>query len=167
MKIVIIAALSEERVIGSEGGGIPWDLPADRRHFRARTAGHALLLGRRTFEEMSGWFGDRRPIVLSRNPRYAHPEAAAVAASLDEALAVARHAWRVDELLVCGGEAVYRLALPVADELVLTHVEARVPGTARFPAVDPLTWREVARSRHPADGENRHPFSIVRSRRIR
>ncbi|MFV1995779.1 MAG: dihydrofolate reductase, partial [Verrucomicrobiales bacterium] len=71
MKISMIAAMDRNRVIGADRGGIPWNLPRDRRRFRSHAAGKHLLLGRRTFEEMKGWFEDQQtPIVLTHREGY-------------------------------------------------------------------------------------------------
>src|SRR5690606_10330579 len=120
---------------GSDSGGIPWDLPRDRAHFRERTAGRWLLVGRRTYLEMEGWFGERVPIVLTRQPGFRpHHPGHRVAASPAAALALAR-AGGAGELLVCGGAQVYAATLPLADRLVLTRIGLRpeVPDPVRFP----------------------------------
>ncbi len=133
--LTLIAALAEDRVIGSASGGIPWDLPRDRAHFRARTEGRWLLVGRRTYAEMEGWFGDRTPIILTKQPDFrprhpAHRVVASPAAALDLARANG-----VGELIVCGGAEVYAATLPLAGCLVLTRIGLHVdiPDPVRFP----------------------------------
>lgn len=122
MLVTLIAALAGERVIGEASGRIPWQHSRDREHFRTRTAGRWLLVGRRTYEEMRGWFGDRTPIVLTRNDDFrpfspVHRLARSVPAALDLARANG-----VTELIVCGGAAVYEATIPFADYLVLTRL---------------------------------------------
>ena len=78
MKLSMISAMAHGRVIGTGHGGIPWHLPRDVKHFREYTQGKHLLLGRRTFEEMLGWFTDHPPIVLTHNTNY-DPEVGSVA----------------------------------------------------------------------------------------
>ena len=166
MKVSMIAAMDENRLIGS-GSGIPWHLPRDQRHFRAYTAGKALLLGRRTFEEMLGWFTDQRPIVLSRDTTYAPakaPPGLGVAGSLAGACDLASAAGE-RELVVLGGAQIYKLALPIADELILTEVHAEFEGGAYFPSFGEEDWREVARERFEADADNAYAMSFVTYRR--
>lgn len=152
MIVSLIAALAEDRVIGSVGGGIPWEHPRDRAHFRARTAGRWLLLGRRTYEEMRGWFGERTPIVLSRNGRLAlqHPSHR-LASTVPEAISLAR-AGGTGELLVCGGASVYAESLPFADRLLLTRLDLRIDVTepVRFPDFEAVRdWQLVHLERWP------------------
>ncbi len=161
MTVSLIAALDRNRVIGSRSGGLPWRLPRDGKHFRRCTAGKPVVVGRRTFEEMRGWFGDRLPIVLTRNRDYVASDGAQTAPGIPEAIAVAR-ASGSDELWVCGGGEVYAAALPYADRLVLTLIDAEVPGDVFFPpyAGDPA-WVETGCVFYPADEEQAWPFRIV------
>ena len=84
VRVIIIAAVSADGFI-SRGTGVPWDLPEDRAHFRRLTAGRWLLLGRRTFEEMTGWFREHRPLVMTRRALPSPWEAAGVA-GVEEAM---------------------------------------------------------------------------------
>lgn len=155
MLLTLVAALAEDRVIGSASGGIPWDLPRDRTHFRARTAGRWLLVGRRTYEEMEGWFGERTPVVLTTQPNFrprkpAHRTAPTPAAAIDLARANG-----VAELLVCGGAQVYAATLPFADRLVLTRIDLHVtiPDPVRFPDFESSgEWRLRHAESWPAEG---------------
>lgn len=163
--LTLIAAMSENRVI-SDQGRIPWDLPRDRAHFRAEAAGKWLLLGRRTFAQMSGWFQPgHRVIVLSRTEPL--PEIVcgasflARAASLEQALEIAADGG-AEELLVCGGGQVYAAALPFAQRLILTTVHASLPGDVTFPEVSGSGWRTLSTVRHEADAEHAFAMSIRR-----
>jgi dihydrofolate reductase len=163
MKVSMICAMARNRVIGTGHGGIPWRLPRDSRHFRSYTQGHHMLLGRKTFEEMTGWFTTQTPIVLTRRRDY-HPESARVVHSVPDAIEWARRAGD-DELVVSGGASVYQEALPYADELVLTLVAA-VDGQTRFPDYETVgPWDEIGRERIQADDENEYAMSFVRLRR--
>lgn len=156
MLLTLVAALAEDRIIGSASGGIPWDHPRDRAHFRARTAGRWLLAGRRTYLEMEGWFDDRIPIVLTQQPGFRpfHP-AHRIATSPAAAVELARTNG-ASELLVCGGAAVYGATLPFADRLVLTRIALRAD------VADPVSFPDFETSgewllRHaeswPAEGD--------------
>jgi len=148
MVITLIAALARGRLIGSAAGRIPWDIPRDREHFRAYTAGKWLLVGRLTYEEMDGWFGERIPLVLTEEVAYPTDSPAHRAvSSVSMAIALARDHGAA-ELVVCGGASVYALSLPLADRLILTRIDldATVTAPVRFPdfETDP-SWQRCYR----------------------
>ena len=117
MNISVIAAMSENQVIGRDGA-LPWHLPADLARFKSITTGHTVIMGRKTFESVGQPLPNRRTIVITRNNEY-QCAGVFIAHSLDEAL---DHAAREDAIFILGGEAVYRIALPRADRLYLTIV---------------------------------------------
>jgi dihydrofolate reductase len=143
-EIIIIAALSENRVIG-KGGALPWSLPEDLRHFKALTLGCPCIMGRKTWESLP-----RRPlpgrenIVISATPGN-HGQGAVVCPSLEAALLYAAPFPRI---FICGGESVYTQAMPIAHRLELTVIHREYDGDARFPAIDPARWQETRREDH-------------------
>ena len=156
----MIAAMTPNRVIGT-GQGIPWHLPRDSQHFRSYTAGKPMLLGRRTFEEMNGWFTTQTPIILTHQPNYTANDALVVH-DMAEALTVADQTG-ADEFVVSGGAQIYATALDYADELILTIVDATIEGTARFPDfLSAGDWHCNHRESYPADQENDHPMEFQR-----
>lgn len=164
MKVTIIAAVATNRVIGKDGS-IPWHLPADLAHFKRTTTGHTLVMGRRTYES-TGALPGRRTLVLTRNPSWRPKEAVKgkdaevePVSTLDEAIERARAAGET-ELFVCGGEAVYKEALPKADRMVLTRVEAEPEGDTRFPEPDWSRWRLAWREDHTPDARDRYRHSF-------
>ena len=147
MKTIIIAALSKNRVIGRDNA-IPWHYPADMKHFRRVTRGHAVVAGRKTYETFQTRpLPQRRNFVLTRNPDYAVAEGVVVCASLAEVLRRARGS---EKLFVLGGAQIYALALPLADEMILTHLPIEVEGDAYFPAWDESEW-ELANQRNEGE----------------
>ena len=147
MRIALIAAVAANGVIGQDNR-LPWHLPEDLKAFKRITLGKPLIMGRKTYESIGRPLPGRTNIVLSRQSDWA-PEGVRIAGDFDEALAIAREvAGDDDEVMVIGGEQIYRLALPLADRLYLTLVDQEVPGDTCFPATDPGLWREV--SRHPS-----------------
>ncbi len=160
MKISVIAAMSENRVIGRDGA-LPWHLPADLARFKSITTGHTVLMGRKTFESVGQPLPNRRTIVITRNNDY-QGAGVVIAHSLDEAL---DHAAREDEIFILGGEAVYRIALPRADRLYLTIVHATIQGDTHFPPFDPDQWKLVEDERHEADDRHAYAFSFRRYER--
>ena len=118
-EIRIIAALSENRVIGN-AGGIPWHLPEDFRRFRDMTRGNALIMGRRTYESIGRLLPHRTNIIISRQD-ITLPEGGILAHSLAEAIDIAR-TLPIEHIYLGGGAEVYRQGLDIADALYLTHV---------------------------------------------
>lgn len=146
-RITLLAAVGPGRVIG-DGEGMPWHLPEDLKYFKRTTMGHPMVMGRRTFDSMGALPG-RRSIVITRQADWSADGVVAVG-SLEAALAVAAEGEGGEEVFVVGGGEIYRLALPLADRLLLTEVHldpAEVSGDVTFPEVDPegwpLIWREV------------------------
>ncbi|MEX2210044.1 MAG: dihydrofolate reductase [Patescibacteria group bacterium] len=144
----MIAAMDENRGIGKDGD-IPWRISADWQRFKRITLGHPVIMGRKTFESMGRPLPGRTNIVLTRKPDYS-AEGCVVASTLDAALAAA--AERDDEIYVIGGEEIFRLALPRADELRLTHVAGTHGADTFFPEFGDA-FREVRSESH----ENEDP----------
>jgi dihydrofolate reductase len=157
MSITLIAAVSRNRVIGKDGG-LPWRLPADLKFFKRTTTGHPLVMGRRTFESFGEPLPNRTNIVISRRPDY-RPEGALVVHSLSEGITEARR--RDSVVFVGGGEEIFRLAMPLADRMILTWIDEDFEGDTRFPEFDPVEWREVSREKHEPDEKNRWPYAFV------
>jgi len=129
--------MSRNRVIGA-GGALPWHLPEDLRHFKRLTLGHAIIMGRATYESIGRPLPGRRTIVLSR--RLAAPPGVEIAASLEEGIARARETDEAPRIV--GGGEVYREALPLATRIHLTEVDRVVEGDTFFPELD-AGWVEV------------------------
>jgi dihydrofolate reductase len=141
LPLVLVAAMAKNRVIG-RGNAIPWRLPEDMKHFRAVTLGHAVVMGRATFESMGKPLPGRRNIVITRN-RDLRVEGAEVVGSLQEAIALARTT--DTEPRVIGGGQIYAEAMPLATRMYLTEVDDEPEGDTFFPAFDGREWREVER----------------------
>jgi dihydrofolate reductase len=164
MRIALIAAAAENDVIGRDND-LPWHLPDEFRHFKQTTAGHHVIMGRRTWESRGKPLPGRTNIVVSSQRDYVAP-GALVVSSLAEALRAAEHAGE-DEAFVIGGTRLYAEALAIADRLVLTRVHAVVEGDTVFPSFDETQWREVERREHPADDRHAHAFTIFTLERVR
>lgn len=155
--ICLIVAMDDNRLIG-RNGGLPWRLPDDLKRFKALTLGKTVLMGRRTWDSLYVQpLPGRANWVVSRDPAF-RPAGATVFPSIDAALA----AHREGELMVIGGELVYRQLLPFADRIQLTRVHARLEGgDAWFPEIDPEQWRETGREPHAADARHALAFEFV------
>ena len=154
--ITLIAAVARNGVIGRDNGLI-WRLGSDLRRFKALTLGKPLLMGRKTYASIGRPLPGRRIIVLTRDAAFAAPEVTIVH-DWPAALAAAGEA---DELMVAGGGEVYAVALPHADRIHLTEVEASPPGDTVFPPFDRDAFREVSRVAHEASERDEHAFSFV------
>ena len=136
MKVSLVAAVARGGVIG-RGGAIPWRIPEDAQRFRTLTMGHPVVMGRRTWDSLPDRFRPlpgRRNVVVTRN-----------------------RAWHAD------GAELYAEALPLADELLLTEIDADVEGDTFFPSWDRAAFEEESREQHVS--ESGIPFSFVRYRR--
>lgn len=143
---------------------MPWRLPEDLRHFKQITLGHAVLMGRRTWDSLGRPLPGRTNIVLSRDRDFC-AAGAEQAQDLEAALAIAARAHPGIPAMVIGGAQIYALALPRAQRLRLTEIELDVPdGDAVFPSFDRRRWREAARE--PAVAANGMRFAFVDYRRI-
>lgn len=156
--IQLVVAYSDNRVIGKDNA-LPWRLPSDLAHFKRTTMGKPIIMGRKTWESVGRPLPGRPNLVVSRNSGYS-AEGAQVFASLEAALAACKD---TDQVCVIGGEALFRLALPLAHEVIATEVHAHIDGDTWFPALMPDQWREV--ERQPQAPENGLSFDFVTYRR--
>ena len=162
MKIVLVAAVAENNVIGADGG-MPWRLRSDLTHFRQVTLNKPVIMGRKTFESIGKPLKDRTNIVITRDAGRTMSGVIFVP-SFEDALAAARtDAERrgTDEIMVIGGSDVFRAAMPLADRLDITHLHASPPGDVCFPPIDPAVWREVSRSEHAAGEHDSASFTVT------
>ncbi len=156
VRVSLIVAMARNGVIG-RGNSLPWHLPEDLKRFKATTMGKPMLMGRKTCESIGRALPGRLNLVLTRDPRWSAP-GVSVVHSVEEALARAGEA---EELMVIGGAEIYRLVMPFARRIYLTHVQADVPGDTFFPAFDPTQWVDVHCDAHPADERNNYPVTFM------
>lgn len=163
MRLSIVAAIARNGTIGRDGG-IPWRVPEDVARFKELTSGHAVVMGRRTWESLPERFRplpDRRNVVVTRQSGWA-AEGAERAASLEGALELLDG---TPQVFVIGGAELYAAALPLADELLLTEIDAEVEGDAFFPDFDRDDFVEVAREQHVTNEGMGFAFVTLRPRR--
>jgi dihydrofolate reductase len=146
LPLTLVAAMTPARVIG-RGLTIPWHHAEDMKHFRRLTLGHAVIMGRATYDSIGKPLKDRRNIVVSRNPAL-RLEGCEVAASLAHALELARE--HDPDPCVIGGAQIYAEALPLATRLELTYLDDEHAGDVYFPEFDPREWQETERRRGQA-----------------
>jgi len=142
MKIVLVAAVGENGVIG-RAGQLPWRLKSDLAHFRALTIDRPVIMGRKTFQSIGRPLDRRTNIVVTRQAGWS-ANGAVTASSLDDALDKAGNA---ADVMVIGGGEIYRAALTRADRIELTEVHGAFDGDAHF-VFERASWRETARESH-------------------
>jgi dihydrofolate reductase len=156
LALAVIAAVATNGVIGDRNR-LPWRLPEDLKRFRALTTGHAVIMGRKTWESLSAPLPGRQNIVITRNRNYA-AAGAEVATTLDAALALVR---LPPPAFCIGGGELYGVALPHADLLYLTEIDRAYSGDATFPTFDRSAWREVDRESHHGEGTDALSYRFV------
>ena len=159
--ISLVVAVAQNRAIGKDNH-LLCHLPEDMRHFREVTLGRPVIMGRKTWESLPEAFcplPGRNNIVVSRNAAY-QAEGATVASSLEEAIA---QAGNVEQINIIGGADIFRLALPMADVLDMTKIDASFDADTFFPEYLPEDWQET--SRKTQQSESGPTFSFVEYRR--
>ena len=158
MKVSLVAAVARGGVIGL-AGGLPWRIPEDAQRFRTLTMGHAVVMGRRTWDSLPHRFRPlpgRRNVVVTRNRAWL-ADGAESAGSLDDALSLLDGA---PQVFVIGGGELYAEALPLADELLLTEIDADLEGDTYFPLWERAMFEETSREDHVSEGGI--PFAFVK-----
>ena len=154
MKIIIIAAVSKNGVIGRTNGEMPWHLKEEFRHFKNTTMGFPIIMGRKTFESLGKPMKGRLNIVVTRNQNlklefdevkkfYSLKE------SLEYCLSLGK-----EKVFITGGGEIYNQAIGIADEMILSFLSFDAEGDVYFPKIDQNKWKEESR-------EKRSEFEIV------
>ncbi len=155
MNLIIIAAASENNVIGIEGR-IPWNIPEDKKRFRGLTKDHPVIMGRKTYESLPPKFRplpQRKNIILSNT--LASEEGIYIAENIEEALGLTDDK---DSYIIGGGE-IYELFLPFTDKIELTRIHRHFKGDAFFPEVDWKDWNLVHEEKNLS--ESGFPYSFL------
>lgn len=163
-EVVAICAVARNGVIGVDNE-LPWRLPGDLPRLKRITAGHVLIMGRRTFESLPRPMAGRTSIVLTRDPDYPVPvidgAPVYVSTSIEEAFdRAAAEAGTDRTVFVFGGGEIYRASWDRLDRLEITEVDQLPAGDVTFPHIDPAEWQETNR-------EAQQGFDWVGYRRIR
>ena len=147
MKISIVVAYSENRVIGKDNK-LPWPrIKEDMDHFRKITEGHHVLMGRKTHDSIGRVLERRVNMILTSNPDY-QAEGCLVFPAFGNAVTAAERG-REKELMVIGGQKVYEMALPHTQKIYATEIREEFDGDTFFPKIDEGQWRETSREAHP------------------
>lgn len=147
MELASVAAVAENGAIGRDGE-LPWEhIEADVRQYRARVAGHPVVLGRRTFESMLEDLPGAAQVVLSRTEREFDVPTARRAGSVDEAVSILE-GFDADVGYVLGGAEVYHLFQPRLDRMYLSRVPGSYEADSFYPEFDESEWRLVSETEH-------------------
>lgn len=145
--ISLIAAMAKDRVIGKDNQ-LPWRLPEDLAYFKRTTMGKPIVMGRKTFDSIGRPLPGRLNIVMTRQTDWshegvtvAHDQAAVELAIVEQA--IHENNQDTQEIIIAGGEAIYRHWLPLADRLYLTQIDLDIAGDAHFPEFDLAEWECV------------------------
>ena len=155
--ISIIVAVSEDLGIGKDNE-LLWHIPEDLKRFKRLTLGNAVIMGKRTWESLPKKpLPGRKNIVLTDIPRECI-NCSITAYSIDDALSKCD---KDEEVFVIGGGSIYRLFLPVAGRLYITHVHKKATADVYFPKIDLRKWRVIEKEEHKSDIENGIPYTYV------
>eukprot|EP00026_Physarum_polycephalum_P014815 Phypoly_transcript_15374.p1 GENE.Phypoly_transcript_15374~~Phypoly_transcript_15374.p1 ORF type:complete len:168 (+),score=18.63 Phypoly_transcript_15374:308-811(+) len=161
MILSLVVAASQNNVIG-RGGQLPWRLPAELAHFRNVTTNHHILMGRKTWDSIPKKpLPNRVSIVLTSQDSIGMEESESLklVKSLDQGIDFAKHSGET-ELMIIGGEGVFKQALPLCNKMYFTRVHANVEGDVFFPEIEWDQWQLLSSQRHTKDSDNEHDFSI-------
>ncbi|SER52124.1 dihydrofolate reductase [Nitrosomonas sp. Nm51] len=154
----ILAATAKNGVIGKHNT-LPWHLPADLRRFKSLTMGHAIIMGRKTYESIGRPLPGRTNIIVTKQTDF-RVAGATVAHSLDDAFNAGGPAAAASERFVIGGAQLYRQAIALSQRMYLTEIQRTFDGDTYFPEFDRDEWYELSREQHfsPINTANEAPL---------
>ena len=153
--ITLVFAMDRKGAIGYENK-LPWHLPSDLKFFKRVTMGHPIVMGRKTYTSIGKPLPGRENIVITRDPDFA-PEGVKVVHSPEEAARL----YPDQEVFVIGGSEIFRVFLPLADRMIVTHIDYEFPADTYFPAFSREDWKEVSREAGTTDEKNAYPHTFV------
>ena len=156
--ITIIAAIGNNNELG-KGNDLIWHLPADLKRFKKRTTGHAIIMGRNTFESIGKPLPNRRSIIITRNTSY-QKEGCEIVHSLEDAIELIASQ---EDAFIIGGAQIYKEAMEknVVDQLDITKVHQDFDADVFFPAIDSMVWEEVSIENFSPDEKNLFTYSFI------
>jgi len=155
MSVSLIVAMSENGIIGRDGG-MPWHLSEDLKRFKRLTMGHHMIMGRKTFESIGRLLPGRTTIILTRNEEFS-VDGGLVANTLEAAIELTNDD---PEIFIVGGGEIYRAALPLINRMYVTRVHVELDGDTTFPDVDRDAWSVDKSTMHLADENNDYNYTF-------
>ena len=160
----IIVAVAKNNVIGKDNKLI-WHIPADLKHFKDITSGHTIIMGRKTFESLGRVLPNRKHVILC-NDMELNIENENVEV-LEDVSMVKKYVDDEEENFVIGGATIYRLLMPYADKLYITHINQEFDGDVTFPEINKDEWKVVSREKGVTDEQNPYDYEFVNYERIK
>ncbi len=159
MKISLVAAIAQNNAIG-KNNDLLWHLPADFKNFKNTTSGHFILMGRKTFESFPKPLPNRTHLIITRQKNYLVPDNCFAFTSVNDALEFAKQQ-NQETVYVLGGGEIYKETISIANELVITHVNAVFEDAdAFFPEIT-ADWKMISEEFYKSDEKNKFDFTIT------
>ncbi|MCF8715358.1 dihydrofolate reductase [Joostella atrarenae] len=155
--ITMIAAAAENNALGKDND-LVWHLPDDFKRFKRLTTGHAIIMGRKTFESFPAPLPNRKHIIITRQEDYNPGDACVVVNTLQEALAEAKDD---DQPFIIGGGEIYKLAMPFADKIELTRVHGKFDADTFFPEIEEDKWELINEETYKKDEKHNFDFTYL------
>lgn len=153
MRIIIIAAIASNGVIGKASGEMPWHVKEEFQHFKKTTLGSPVIMGRKTFETLGKPLKERENIIVTRNENFKVGfEEVKIVRSLGESIEYCKSK-NYEKAFIVGGGQIYQQAIKIADEMILSFMKFEADGEVRFPEFKEEDWKQVS-------SENREQFQI-------
>lgn len=156
MKISIIVAMNRQRVIGANNT-MPWHCPADLQHFKEKTMGKPIIMGRKTFASIKRVLPGRDNVILTRQTKFSHPNTHV----FHDIPSLLQHYQQHTDIMIIGGATVYQQFLPLASTLHITYIENDREGDTHFPSFLLADWTETESTYHYADKHNPDDYRFV------
>ncbi len=159
-RLSILVAMARNRVIG-KNNTLPWHLPADLKHFKSLTMGHAIIMGRKTYESIGKPLPGRTNIIVTRQTGF-HVPGTTVVNTIEEALVVSKDPSHLsDESFIIGGAELYRQTLKSCHRMYITEIQKDFKGDTFFPEFSREEWQETERERHQGDDKTDLAYHFV------
>lgn len=139
MIAIIVAHTKNGRVIGNNGK-IPWNIPGELDRFKFLTTGNAVIMGRKTFEEIGKPLPNRFNIIVSSTKSFTSDNCITVP-SVETAIKEATKRG-YDKIFIAGGTQIYKKTIDIADILYITEIEKEFSGTATFPKINESLYQK-------------------------
>lgn len=160
MKIIIISAIAQNGVIGRSNGDMPWHVKEEFQHFKETTIGFPILMGRKTFETLGKPLKGRENIVITKDENYhCDFEDVKIVHSLNEGIEHCKIA-DPEKIFIIGGGEVYKQAIEIADEMIISYLKFEAEGEINFPKIFENIWEVDSR-------DDKEKFEIVKYTRKR
>ena len=159
----IIVAVAKNSVIGKNNQLI-WHLPEDLKRFKKLTTGHTIIMGRRTFESLGRVLPNRKHVILCNDQELKIDDENVEV--LEDISMLDKYKNSDEENFIIGGATIYKLLMPMADKMYITHINEEFDGDVYFPQIDEKEWKKVSEETGPDDGVNNFEYKYVIYERV-